>query len=146
MSPSLGGRSSGRITACHSTRFLSCTSNAFGGREGRLVPHQLPPPFADQEGYPSYLRAVVRRRLPRLPPRAAICVPPSLRVASAEVGGKDGVVDSDPCRSPDRDWLRRRGAKASSAVSGMSQDRGELLRLCKFFLVLARMSRRNFRG
>lgn len=41
--------------------------------------------------------------------------------------------------------LRRRGAKASSTVSGMSQGRREPL-LREFLAALARMSRRNFRG
>ena len=43
-------------------------------------------------------------------------------------------------------WLRRRGAKASSNVSGMSQVRLSNFALREFFAARARMSRRNFRG
>ena len=86
-----------------------------------------------------YLRAAVRRRrTDRLPPREAICVPPSLRVARADQS--DGLVRSGVA------LLRRRGAKASSAVSGVSQDRLPLTRCFGLRAILARMSRRNFRG
>jgi hypothetical protein len=54
--------------------------------------------------------------------------------------GCRGMLDKSNARR-----LRRRGAKASSTVSGMSQGRREPL-LREFLPILARMSRRNFRG
>jgi|SRR5579863_927855 len=99
------------------TRILSCASNAFGGIS--------PPPIP-----PNYLRAAVRRRrADRLPPREAICVPPSLRVA----------VSKSPLLA---EKTGREGPAAT--VSGTSYDRLDPLR--EFFAAFARMSRRNFRG
>ena len=77
---------------------------------------------------PNYLRAAVRRRrVDRLPPRVA------MRTSFA------------PQFSPEAEPVKETGAKASSNVSGVSQGRREPL-LREFLPILARMSRRNFRG